>query len=312
MLQELETVAAEERPVPPVVSVIIPVHNGAGRLHALDRALRAQTAAPEVFEVLFVDDGSDDGTPDLIRTFDHAHLIKAPSRGGSYAARNLAITQARGRILAFTDSDCLPQADWIECGLEELEATGADVLAGRVSVDVGEDPSLSALVDAWRFLDQRRWARQGFGATANLWVRRDVFECVGIFQGRLISGGDAEFGHRVTAAGFHVRYAHGVAVGHPPRGEFRELARKAFRMGFGAAQQIRHAEGPLREQGRPWTNWRMYLPRDRVKDVSRLTDQGYYPTRWQRIGMFWVYYLGLRLPYVAGNLTGDVVETARR
>jgi glycosyltransferase involved in cell wall biosynthesis len=53
------------------------------------------------------------------------------ARPGSYAARNTGIELARGDILAFTDADCLPAADWIEHGLAALQRVENCGLGGR-------------------------------------------------------------------------------------------------------------------------------------------------------------------------------------
>ena len=285
------------------VSVVIPIHDGAARLPALLRALASQTAPPASFEVVFVDDASGDDSVDIIRAAGR-DVVQAPARGGSYAARNLGLAHARADVIAFTDSDCIPAPDWIERGLEAMEAGASELVAGRVQVDVGERPTIAALVDAWRFLDQSRWVRQNFAATANLWVRTEVFRTVGPFK-PVISGGDAEFGKRATAAGARLVYDDTVIVSHPPRERARDLARKGFRTGVGKAQHLRHADGALRAGGRIWVRPNRYLPRDRVTGVERLTSQGHDLTRRERLGMFWMHYFALKLPHTFGNLVGD-------
>ena len=294
----------------PSVSVVIPVHDGAARLPSLLEALAGQTAPKDSFEVIFVDDASTDGTPEVIRASRIAEVLVSPSRRGSYAARNLGLTRARAGIVAFTDSDCIPAPDWIETGLAQIELTGADLLAGRVDIPLGDRPSVAALVDAWRFLDQRRWVRQNFGATANLWVRQEVFLRVGRFSEELISGGDAEFGHRATRSGAKLLYGDTLVVNHPPRDRAPDLARKGFRTGMGAAQHLWHG-GPLRDRGRMWLRPGRYIPRERVRGIDRLTAQGYHPSGRERIGMFWMHYFALKLPHTFGNLAGDVTEAYR-
>jgi glycosyltransferase involved in cell wall biosynthesis len=295
----------------PNVSVVIPVHNGARRLQSLLDALARQTAPRKAFEVIFIDDASTDETAEFIRASGAAEVVVSPSRRGSYAARNLGLSRARAEIVAFTDSDCIPAPNWIETGLAELDRTEADMLAGQVDMPLGDRPTIAALVDAWRFLDQRRWVRRNFGATANLWVRQDVFRRVGCFREDLISGGDAEFGHRATRSGAKLRYAERLIVSHPPRDRAQDLARKGFRTGVGAAQQFWHGNGPLRERGRTWLRPGRYVPHERVRGIDRLTGQGYYPTALERIEMFWMHYFALKLPHTFGNLVGDVAEACR-
>jgi glycosyltransferase involved in cell wall biosynthesis len=295
----------------PSVSVVIPVHNGSARLPSLLDALAWQTAPKDAFEVIFVDDASTDGTAELIRDSATAEVVVSPRRGGAYAARNRGLARARADIVAFTDSDCIPAPNWIATGLAEIVRTGADLLAGRVDVPLGDRPSVAALVDAWRFLDQRRWVRQNFAATANLWVRQEVFRRVGPFSDDLISGGDGEFGRRATRSGAKLLYEDRLIVSHPPRDRAWALARKGFRTGVGAAQQRRYPGSPLRARARLWLRPSCYVPHERVRGIDRLSEQGYHPTALERIGMFWMHYLALKLPHTFGNLAGDVAEAWR-
>jgi glycosyltransferase involved in cell wall biosynthesis len=90
----------------PLVSVIIPAFNAAGVIGETLESVRNQTF--QNFEAVIVDDGSTDGTADVIRRFCESdprfHLIRQDNRGVS-AARNAAIGRARGEFIAFLDHD---------------------------------------------------------------------------------------------------------------------------------------------------------------------------------------------------------------
>jgi glycosyltransferase involved in cell wall biosynthesis len=296
----------------PAVSVIVPVRNGGDQLEVLLGALARQTLPRERFEVIIVDDRSTDDTPERIRQSGLARLVVTPVRSGSYAARNLGIAEASGEVLAFTDGDCVPAPDWLERGLAAA-SNGADLVAGHIAMPLGERPSASALVDYARHLNQERAVGEGFGATANLWMRREFAERVGRFNDKLISGGDTEFGHRALARGAVLRYAREVVVTHPARSRPRELARKGYRLGFGAAQQRLHAESQvLRARKRIWARPGAYRPTLRVYGTERLEADGLRLSRLQRIEMSFVEYFFVRLPIAAGNFSGAVREAKAR
>ena len=228
------------------ISVIVPVHNAKGDIPELVEALVGQTLVPSAYEIILVDDGSTDGS--LSRLVDsppsspseairpRLRVVRCPRRCGSYAARNRGLEAAVGANIAFTDADGRPEPGWLEAGLDALKTVPR--VAGKVELVCSAAPSVFELVDAARFLRQRRYVREGFGATANLFVRREVFERIGPFDERLLSGGDHEFGQRATAAGIPIAYAAGSVVRHPCRRSFREIARKAFRVGFGFGQAL--------------------------------------------------------------------------
>ena len=91
---------------PPRVSVIIPTYNRAALVAEAVASVLAQTCRD--FEILVVDDGSTDGTAEALAAFaGQMTVLRQPARRGVAAARNLGIAAARGRWLAFLDSDDL-------------------------------------------------------------------------------------------------------------------------------------------------------------------------------------------------------------
>lgn len=92
-------------------SVIVPAYNAAATLDACLQALLAQTVEREACEVLVIDDGSTDRTGEAARQYP-VRLMRQENRGPA-AARNHGAREAKGEILLFTDSDCVPSPDWI-------------------------------------------------------------------------------------------------------------------------------------------------------------------------------------------------------
>ncbi len=94
------------------ISVVIPTFNSATSLGATLAALACQTVAP--YEVIVVDDGSTDGSGDVARSFAGVRVVGRAQQGGAGIARVDGVRAAKGDIIAFTDSDCVPQPEWIE------------------------------------------------------------------------------------------------------------------------------------------------------------------------------------------------------
>ena len=158
----------------PLVSVVVPVRDNPDGIRALLTCLDAQTLARDRFEVIIGDDGSRVGSITQFATADdRIHVVTQPPRT-SYAARNQAAAAARGDVLAFTDSDCLPHARWLEEGLTALEE--ADIVAGHVSFVAPARPTLWSVLTVDMYLDQQRNVQRSRAATANLFVWREGFE----------------------------------------------------------------------------------------------------------------------------------------
>jgi glycosyltransferase involved in cell wall biosynthesis len=98
------------------VSIIIPTFNGASRIGNCLDALLKQVTGGEA-EVLVVDDGSTDGTGDIVARYAGVRLINQMNAGPA-AARNHGAKEAMGSIILFTDDDCVPTADWLSTMLD--------------------------------------------------------------------------------------------------------------------------------------------------------------------------------------------------
>jgi glycosyltransferase involved in cell wall biosynthesis len=231
------------RPLEMAVSVLVPVRKPGPSLAALLDALGAQTLARARFEVLLIDDGEQQGALEAAvlrwRQGPQALPLRVlrAARAGAYGARNEGLRAARGRALAFTDDDCRPAPSWLERGLAHLERHPR--VAGRVVPCLGVPPRFAERLDCARFLRQARYVAEGFGATANLFLAREVTEAVGGFDERLLSGGDAEHGARAARAGFAIVYREDVVVKHPCRRTLPALLAKGVRVGVGFGQSVR-------------------------------------------------------------------------
>jgi len=290
----------------PEISVIVPVRNDRPGLATLLGRLADQSLDDARYEVIVVDDGSSDGSADLARRPGVSVMRTAGQGHGSYAARNLGLNVATANVLAFTDADCVPAHDWLERGLSKVTEGSNRLVAGHIEVPLSDRPSSAAIIDVARHLDQERAVRDGFCATANLFVPREVFDRVGMFNDQLISGGDGEFGNRATSAGFSLHYAPDAVVNHPPRSDRVQLARKAYRLGYGAAQQRVYAEGPLRKRPHICRRPGAYVPHFRFDARPRLQRRGANLTWRQQATAQVVEYLFVQLPIAFGNLVGTV------
>lgn len=94
----------------PKVSVIICSYNGASTVEACLKSME-RLRYPD-YEVIFVDDGSTDATPDILQRFPWVRYIRQQNMGLSYA-RNVGLAAAEGEIVAYTDSDCEADEDWL-------------------------------------------------------------------------------------------------------------------------------------------------------------------------------------------------------
>ena len=217
-------------PPAPDVSVVIPCHAAARTVAPLLEALRGQTLARERYEIIVVDPGAD-GTRRVLEELEDGwtgpalRVVRGPLRDGPAAKRNFGAALAQGRVLAFTDSDCVPEPGWLAAGLAAVDA-GAQLVQGAVKPPPGAaSHPLSHTIHVMSDV--------GLHETSNMFYERELFALLGGFTCRYFRrygapfGEDVELGWRARRAGATYRFEVEAAVIHPIgapslRGRLRE------------------------------------------------------------------------------------------
>lgn len=215
------------------VTVIVPVKDDLTGLRRCLEHLARQDHPADLVEVFVCDNGSVPAVrdADIEDVAPVGTVLLHEPAAGSYRARNRCLRAATGDVLAFTDADCSPAADWLTRGLSALGPRSA-LTAGRVVVyPAGPVPSPVEAFEMLSAFPQERYVqRMGFGVTANLFVTADVFSRTGPFDERLSSGGDREYCTRATGKGASLGYAADSVVRHPARASLTEITVKARRV----------------------------------------------------------------------------------
>jgi hypothetical protein len=198
------------------VSVIVPAWNAAATLGRTLEAL-ARQRVDGTYEVVVVDNGSEDGTADLLAAAPPPIRSIRREHGLAGEARNDGVAAASGDVLAFTDADCFPEPGWLAAGLRALE--GADLVQGLVR----PDPTTPMGP-----FDRSLWVSRhdGLYQTANLFMRRSAFEAAGGFEDLRDDplarpfGEDVWLAWRARRAGARAAFSEEAVVHHAvlPRG----------------------------------------------------------------------------------------------
>jgi glycosyltransferase involved in cell wall biosynthesis len=219
----------------------MPVYNNPSGLSDTLASLVEQKFNKDNYEIIIVDNNSEDNTLSLAGDYQKKFpkLIKVLIEDkiqGSYAARNRGIKIAKGKIIAFIDADMSVDKDWLWkiekfMSVPDIEYAGCDVEI------IGNDRSFHGLYNRIiSFRVEERIKNNHYAPTCCLVIKKSIIDKLGLFDPRLISGGDWEFGNRAWVAGYKQYFIGNVIMKHPTRDSIKEFLRKNFRTGRGKFQ----------------------------------------------------------------------------
>jgi GT2 family glycosyltransferase len=230
--------ATTYRPAPPAdadvdISIVIPAYSGARTIAAcLESVMRA--AAGRRHEIIVVE-SSGDRTASIVRQrFPDVVLVCSEQRLTAGGARNRGAALARGRLVFFTDQDCLVPPDWIDRLERHLDNPTVGAAGGSVGIENPANLSGCAVyfLEFLRHFPTRGRPRrdENFLVGCNSVYRATALRAVRFPD--LTLGEDVIFSHTLHANGFGVVYDPGIEVGHHNRegwGQFFDYNRKMGR-----------------------------------------------------------------------------------
>ncbi len=240
----------------PRTSVVVCSYNGGRTLEQCLRSLEALDYPN--YEVIVVDDGSTDNTREILGRFPEVRAIHQTNFGLSYA-RNVGLRAATGSIVAYTDSDCFADPDWLTHLVDQLERTGAAAVGGPNLTP--EDGWLAACVAAspvqpTHVLESDQVAEHVPGC--NMAFRRDALLAVNGFDPLYRKAGDdVDVCWRLQQSGQWITFAPGAFVWHHRRQGPRAYLKQ--QMGYGEAEAVLRFHHPDRFNASGQGKWRGML-----------------------------------------------------
>jgi GT2 family glycosyltransferase len=251
-----ERSAAQLLPQAPRVSVVVCSYNGGATLEQCLRSLR--TLDYPDYEVLVVDDGSTDDTQAILARFPEVRAVHQANQGLS-VARNVGLRAATGAIIAYTDSDCFADRNWLTHLVHQLQHTGAAGVGGPNLTP--EDGRLAGCVAAapgqpGHVLVSNQVAEHIPGC--NMAFRREALLAVNGFDPIYRKAGDdVDLCWRLQQAGHWITFAPGAFVWHHRRQTPRAYLRQ--QAGYGEAEALLRFKHPDKFNGRGDGKWRGVL-----------------------------------------------------
>jgi len=235
----------------PTVSVVIPVKDRAAELRACLTSLQRIDYSRDRLEIVVVDDGSSDETPDVARELGAQLVTSGAIAGGPALARNQGARVASGEILAFIDSDCIASERWLMELLPIFAETEVAAVGGLVdgmydgSALDRYEAAMSSLNLGGREMSGSAGNDTFYLPSCNLLVRKDAFMAAGGFRPELQVGEDVDLTWRLRNAGWKIVYTPQGAVLHAHRSKLWPFMKRRFDYGTseGALKQLHPERG---------------------------------------------------------------------
>jgi glycosyltransferase involved in cell wall biosynthesis len=220
-------------------SVIVPAYNAEATLPALLNSLSNQNYKD--FETIVIDDFSQDNTPRIARSY-QCKLITLRKNYGPAYCRNIGAYHAQGDILAFTDSDCRVDNNWLKNILTYFSQSDMAAIMGKLvlmpSTILGDSISAIGFPAGGAVGFENVWKVDSDGFTdslssCNCAIRKDVFDKIGGFDASFPypGGEDSLLAFNLRRMNYRIRYHPDVLVYHEARDSLTGFLRWQFRRG---------------------------------------------------------------------------------
>lgn len=198
----------------PFVSIVIPVYNGAHTIGSAISACLSLDYPAELIEIIVVDDGSTDKTRHIVQQYPVTYIFQ--ENAGPAKARNCGCHHAKGSIVAFLDSDCIPRRHWVRKMISQY--TSDDIVCVGSRYGIANPESFLACLIYFEFLIRyKRMPRHPkFLGSHGYSFRKDFLERIGGYDESysMASHEDNELAYRIFQRGFYTVFDKSNIVEH--------------------------------------------------------------------------------------------------
>lgn len=233
----------------PSVTIVVPVYNGEENIENCIKSLLNQKYPKENLEIIIVDNNSTDNTAEIIKRYPVKYL--AEIKQGVCYARNRGLKEATGDLLAYTDSDCIADENWIAMLASNFKSSSIGGVGGHLA-SVESDNLIEKYIAHREILTQEKMFQDKpfsppFFITANVMYRTEALKKIGGFDNFFtISGEDADLAWRVVDEGYSLLLEEKAIVYHKHRANLKKFCKQMFGYGIGSAaifKKYRHRFG---------------------------------------------------------------------
>lgn len=226
-------------------SIVVPAYNAEKTLPGTLTACLVQSVP---CEVIVVDDGSTDATPGVAAGFPVKYLRQ--DNKGPAAARNLGWRSAAGETVFFTDSDCVPEKDWVK-KLASLLEGGAGAAGGTYSLMNPASLTASCIHYEIQYRHSSLPENVSYLGSFSLAVPKRVLQRLGGFDESftIACGEDTDLTYRIAGFGLPLKFSREIKTGHYFPSDTLRFLRQQFRRGYWIMKLLAMHPGRLGRDG---------------------------------------------------------------
>ena len=233
----------------PKVSVIVPVYNAERTIAECIDSLLKLNYPKENLELILVNNASTDRTADVLNHYGREIEILYEEKRGPAAARNKGLLNARGDVVAFTDSDCTVDKDWLQNIVFPLQDESVGIVGGKILAkrpcnrieEFGEQ-----IHDHDRAINE---VKPPYAITMNWASRLSVIKEVGLFNEGFIRSEDVDLSRRIFQAGHRFVYEPEAVVYHGNEKTFSGLFHEGYLHGFYSIKALKAHKNFVKQFG---------------------------------------------------------------
>lgn len=213
---------------------MIPTYNAERVVSSVIKSLLEQNYPKNHYEIIIVDDGSTDRTVEVASKFP-IRVIKNKHHGPAFQ-RNFGAKKAKGGILLFTDSDCIPEKDWIKNMVKPFENPGVVGVSGTYKTL--NKKSFMARFSGYEIkkshLGMQKQESIDFIGTFSAGYRKNIFMKFGGFSTKFktSSGEDPELSYRIAKSGLKMVFQQTAVVAHPHPATLWKYLKQKYQRAF--------------------------------------------------------------------------------
>jgi glycosyltransferase involved in cell wall biosynthesis len=193
----------------PYFSFVIPVYNEEEHIASCLTSIFNSNYDSDKYEVIVVDNGSEDRSLEIALTFKQARVFELP-QGNVGAVRNFGTAQALGQILVFIDADCLVDSEWLTRARDLINEHPKCAYGGGVKLPI----DATWIESSWLLEKQGKPTLPKHLIGASTVVSKDLFHSAGGFNEEVSSGEDTDLHNRLIFASATVIIDHALNVTH--------------------------------------------------------------------------------------------------